>query len=139
MFFFGIKRHGMFLNGIKNAKVVFIMNVKRLTFQCACFLQQDVFSVQMDNIKYIGKYIIQLISKSIVKKCERESRKFILGKNHALAEPDTSPRQTRLIFSTWTGHCGHPSPLLIRIIILLYQISLKEQFQNTCNPSVSGF
>ena len=66
MFFFGIKRHGMFLNGIKNAKVVFIMNVKRLTFQCACFLQQDVFSVQMDNIKYIGKYIIQLISKSTV-------------------------------------------------------------------------
>ena len=90
--FFGIKRHGMFLNGIKNAKVVFIMNVKRLTFQCACFFQQDVFSVQMDNIKYIGKYIIQLnISKSTVKKCERESRKFILGNNRALAEPDTSP------------------------------------------------
>ena len=97
------------------------------------FFQQDVFSVQMDNIKYIGKYIAQLnISKSTVKKCERESSKFILGNNHALAEPDTSPRQTRLIFSTWT----------VDTLLLSWSESSyysKEQFQNTCNPSVSGF
>ena len=101
------------------------------------FFQQDVFSVQMDNIKYIGKYIIQLISKSTVKKCERESSKFILGNNHALAEPDTSPRQTRLIFSTWTGHCGQWTPF--SSLDQNHHITLKSNFKTLVIHLFQGF
>ena len=99
------------------------------------FFQQDVFSVQMDNIKYIGKYIIQLISNSTFKKCE--SRKFILGKNHALAEPDTSPRQTRLIFSTWTGHCGQWTPF--SSLDQNHHITLKSNFKTLVIHLFQGF
>ena len=117
----------MFFIGMKNVKVLF--NILMSLFPTGCFLSSN--QILASSLLYK-----LWVKGPVVENVKEESSKFILGNNHALAEPDTSPRQTRLIFSTWTLWTVDP---LLLSLDQNHHITLKSNFKSLVIHLFQGF